>query len=196
MLAFTPFVQVATYATRHFATFGLAPAATHPNPQIQTRKSPNLGAHVAPNTGKWSNEQKEPELGLVGDRIWHRKSVPIRPKWRPHTPSSSNSISTPYTQVAYPSHRHFYPWVIQHEFEGALRLLANSGRRECEPIESSGTNHRQGAEELERCGEHRQSKAVAGTGITKAGTPSRCNSKMRVHTLGGVSQRWQVQLVD
>ena len=27
MLAFTPFVQVATYATRHFATFGLAPAA-------------------------------------------------------------------------------------------------------------------------------------------------------------------------
>ena len=26
-MAFTPFVQVATYATRHFATFGLAPAA-------------------------------------------------------------------------------------------------------------------------------------------------------------------------
>ena len=27
MQAFTPLVQVATYATRHFATFGLAPAA-------------------------------------------------------------------------------------------------------------------------------------------------------------------------
>ena len=34
MQAFTPFVRVATDATRHFATFGLAPAAAFfiPNP--------------------------------------------------------------------------------------------------------------------------------------------------------------------
>ena len=29
MQAFTPFVQVTTYATRHFATLGLAPAAAN-----------------------------------------------------------------------------------------------------------------------------------------------------------------------
>ena len=48
MQAFTPFVRVATDATRHFATFGLAPAAAFfiPNPARHPFQGWRLGDQV------------------------------------------------------------------------------------------------------------------------------------------------------
>ena len=106
MQAFPPFVQVATYATRHFATFGLAPAATQSVPSPIRDCTPNLtpGQHV----GHQSDEPTQPDQ-------------PIR--------SNQPSVSQPLSSHGCPTPRGFKTRSIQ--TFGSPLSITNSMMNRC-----------------------------------------------------------------